>query len=109
METTTTFLERLRASLGGASGCSDYRLAKVLQISHTTVWGYLKKGRAMDDAVAIRCASLLDLDPVYVVACCHAERSTNVETTRLWEEIAAKFAASVLFAMPLMSLINWRF
>lgn len=109
METTEVFLERLRASLGGASGCSDYRLAKVLQVSHATIWGYTKKGRAMDDPVAIRCANLLELDPVYVVACCHAERSTDVESTKLWQEVAAKFVASVMLAVPLMSLIHWRF
>lgn len=93
MDTTVVFLERLRARLGGDSGCTDYRLAKVLQISHVTMNGYLKKGRAMDDPIAIRCAKLLELEPVYVVACCHAERSTDVESAKLWQEIAARFAA----------------
>lgn len=93
METTKVFLERLRVRLGGELGCTDYRLAKVLQIAHVTIHGYLKKGRAMDDSIAIRCAKLLDLEPAYVVACCHAERSTDVEAARLWQEIAARYAA----------------
>ena len=93
METTVVFLERLRTSLGGESSCSDYRLAKVLQIRHGTIWGYLKKGRTMDDPVAIKCAKLLDLDPHYVVACCHAERSTDIEAVKVWQEIAERFAA----------------
>ena len=93
MESTKQFLERLRARLGGASECSDYRLAKVLEVSHVTIHGYLKKGRSMDDKVALNLAKQLNIEPAYVVACCHAERSTSAESLKLWTEIAARFAA----------------
>jgi predicted transcriptional regulator len=93
METTVSFLERLRASIGADSGCTDYRLGKVLQVSHSSITNYLKRGRTMDDDVALKVADLLGIDPAYVLACVHAERSTSVESAKVWERIAAKFAA----------------
>lgn len=93
METTIDFLERLRTRLDTGSGCSDYKLAKVLQVSTGGMANYIKHGRSMDDEIAIRVAELLDLNPGYVVACCHAERSKTVETTKVWEALAAQFAA----------------
>lgn len=103
MERTIDFMERLRSSIGGGS---DYRLAKVLQVPPNTVGNYTKRGRTMDDAIAAKVAELLELDPAYVVACCHAERSTDVETTRIWERIAAQFAACFVLAAVAMPLFS---
>lgn len=106
METTVVFLERLRSRLGGVS---DYKLALALGVKTTTVTNYLKRGRTMDDKVAIKVADALEISPAYVVACVHAERAEDGESTRLWTEIAAKFAACFVFAvaaMPLFSLVK---
>lgn len=106
METTSDFLERLRTRLDAGSGCSDYKLAKVLQVSTGGMTNYLKHGRSMDDDVAVRLAELLELNPGYVVACCHAERSKSVKVSKVWQNIAAQYAACLLIALPFMSLIS---
>lgn len=106
MESTAQLFERLRASNGG---CSDYRLAKLMGTPQTYIIRWTQHGKTMDDEHAIRMAELLAIDPAYVLACMAAERSHSVESSRHWERIAAHFAASVLLALPLMSLIHWRF
>lgn len=101
METTVDLLERLRTK---NDGCSDYRLAKLLTVSTSSVVNYTKHGRTMSDEVAIKLAELLDEHPGYVLACMAAERSQNPETVRIWEQISSQFAASILFAIPLILL-----
>lgn len=106
METTMDFIERLRAS---NDGCSNYRIAKILDTSQSAVVKYTKHGGTMDDRIAVRMAEALGIDPAYVLACMAAERANTFELSKQWERIAAHFAASALFAVPLMSLFHWRF
>lgn len=102
MERTIDFIERLRASNDGAT---DYRLAKILDISKSSMVKYTKHQGSMSDSVAKRVAIELDIDPAYVVSCVAAEKCKDSETVKIWERISSQFAASVLLAMPLMLLV----
>ena len=104
METTRDFMERLRARNGG---CSNYHLAKILQISDSCLVRYTKDGKSMADSVALKVADQLGIDPAYVFACMAAERANDVESTRIWERIAEKFIAASLTVMVCMPLIHW--
>lgn len=106
MERTIDFIERLRAS---NDGCSNYRIAKLLGCDQSAVIRYTKHSTTMDDKYAIRMAELLGIDPAYVLACIAAERSRDVDTTRIWSRIADQFAASLAAAALLMPLFHWRF
>ena len=106
MERTIDFVERLRAR---NDGCSNYRIAKLLGCSQSVVIRYTKHNGTMDDNYALRMSELLEIDPAYVLACMAAERSSNVETTRIWERIAEKFIAASLAVVVCMPLIHWHF
>lgn len=54
---------------------SDYAAAKFLGISQTTLYGYRKKGRQMDDELAVRVAGILGLDAGEVLLNLHAART----------------------------------
>ena len=45
--------------------------------------------------MAIRVASLLQIDAGYVVACCHLERAHSEQERQVWQGIAALFPKSV--------------
>lgn len=54
---------------------SNYALSRFLGITKTAVYRYRNHGGTMDDAVALRVAELLDLDPALVLLWVHAERT----------------------------------
>ena len=96
---TWAYLERLRAL---NEGCSDYRLAKLLDVRQQALVNY-RQGREMDDTVAIKVASLLDLPAAQVVADVNAARaeSANVpEVVAVWKQISAAFARPGLTSRP---------
>lgn len=101
METTIDFLERLKAKYGGIT---DYRAHQVLGIPKSTVSAWRTGRTTMSDETALLFAKELDIHPAYVIACAHAERCKNPETVKIWEQIRNQFAASVIFAIPLMLL-----
>lgn len=86
---TMDYLERVRAQNGG---CSDYRLAKLLDVRHSSLTNYTKHGREMDDDVALRVAGLLGLPPMRVVAdikAARAEADGQDVMFKFWREAAA--------------------
>ena len=89
MLTTVEFLEMLQAKLGH---CSSYRLSVVLETSHQALANYQKGIRPMDDRIALKVASLLDLSPAYVLACAHAEREKDSAVIAAWAALANQFA-----------------
>lgn len=97
MNTTIEFLDALKASNGGAS---DYAIAKILGVSHQTVSRYRIGKDFLGDSTAIRVANLLKIDPAYVIACAHAERSKKAEEKAVWlsimERLGGAAAALVL-------------
>lgn len=96
MERTIDFIERLKAR---NDGCSDYRIAKLLGTTQSCVLRWTKHGKSLDDKYAIRVAELLELEPGYVLACIHAERSNDDNVTKHWEKIAGQFAACFALAI----------
>ena len=99
MMTTVEFLDAIKAHHGLAS---DYKLGMVLELSDSAV-GHYRKGRArFDDRTALKVAELLEIEPAYVMACVHAERSLsmgNPELADVWAMVAGKFAKAEKKAM----------
>jgi hypothetical protein len=103
MHTTRELLELVSRATGART---TYALAKVLQITETSVARW-KKGGTLSDATAVHIARLVNLPPGYVVACMHAERATMDEERALWRDVAEKLravAAAVLFALAALLL-----
>src|SRR6218665_1049183 len=67
---------------------SDYALAPVLGASRPQGSKYRNGKDHLSDSTAIRIASLLDLDPAYVLACIHAERASNDAVRAVWLKAA---------------------
>lgn len=76
MLTTVELLNRVKATYGLES---DYSLAKKLSITPQAVSKYMSKRSFLDNRVAVMVAELLDLNPMYVVACTNMERSEKQE------------------------------
>lgn len=98
MQRTADFLDAIRVRYGLTS---DYQLAKRLGVTHGAISHYRAGRSQLDDAMAIRVAGLLDLDPGYVVSCAHAERAKDDETRAMWTQLAKRAAVGVLAAFGL--------
>ncbi len=85
MDTTNSLLDRVAAKHGN---CSDYRLAKILQVVHGSISNYRAGRSHVSDEIALRVASELDLAPGYVLACMAAERAQTEELRRTWAGVA---------------------
>lgn len=90
MQTTRQFLAAARRVLEDERGekISDYRMAKVLGVTPSSMSRYLLGKSTLDDSVARRVAALLELHPGYVAACIQAERATLPESRSMWEGVA---------------------
>ena len=86
MITSGVLLEELRDAYGN---CSDYRLAKLLEISQQAVSRYINKGLIMSDEPAAKAAQLLGYDEKYILTCLHAERAKDTSVYSHWLAIVA--------------------
>lgn len=77
---------------------SDYALAKVLGVTKQTVSRYRLGLSQFDDAVALRVAELMSVNPGLVLIDMHAERTKNDEVRSVWEKVSAGFPALSLQA-----------
>lgn len=108
--TTVELLEALRRKEGG---CSDYRLAKILDMSHQAIHKMLHKGVVMSDETALKISKELDIPAVLVVFSVIRERSKNQEIRDILDTIPASALragcfALLAFAAPLLfSSGNW--
>lgn len=68
---TTDFLNQIQAAYGLTS---DYQLAKKLGVTTQAISNYRTKRSFLNDAMALKVAHLLDLEPLLVLACVNAER-----------------------------------
>lgn len=84
MDTTKSLLERLRSKY---DGCSNYRLAKVLDVSKTALNRYMTHGGGMGSDVGLRLADELGLPHAYVVACLALEREQSDQVKPVWRGI----------------------
>jgi len=99
---TTKLLNRLSTHLADAS---DYRIAKELGVSKTTVSNWRVGKGTMSDATAVRVAELLGENPAYILAVVHAERTESPDAQKVWRKMAAAFGgkAAAIFAATLLT------
>lgn len=105
-----TTQELLDAAKTHSSIHSDYRLAKVMDVTEKTVANW-RHGRARPDELsAVKLSNLAGLDPMYAIACIQAERATKPEIKTLWLTLAKRLqtpvavALSAVFALVLLHL-----
>lgn len=106
MFSVATFLDRVKA---GANIDSDYRLAKVIGITHAAISGY-RHGKSLPNESAIeKLCALSGDDPDYIAAQIQAERAQNEPARIMWSRIAARLAGgahtAILSVLISISLI----
>lgn len=98
--TTVEFLDALKARHGLST---DYKLAKFLHIRQQAISNYRIGKQHFGDEVAIMIAAQLDLDPGYVLACIHEERTKRPQVKAAWRQVARALASgenSLLTSSP---------
>jgi len=83
---------------------SDYALAAQLGVSRQRI-SHFRAGREIPgDAMAMRLATMADIDAGYVLASMHALRAKRSDERRAWESLAKKatIAASLLITMGII-------
>lgn len=86
--TAQELLELLRRMNGD---CTDYRLAKLLEMTQTGIIAITKHGGTLSDEKAILAAELLKLPPSYVILCMHLQRAKDEKLREAWQDMAAKY------------------
>ena len=86
MLTTNTLLNLLKQH----NDWSDYRIAKMLEVSHQSVSGWRTKGHVMSEEAGLRAAKILGLDPEIVVLSLQCERKKNTIVEPLYRELVEK-------------------
>ncbi len=88
---------------------SDYRLAKILNVSQPTIPGY-RAGRSLpDDKRAIQLANLAGLDPEKLVFEMHLARAKCPEETAFWADMLKKLggvAATIFIGASIICAPN---
>jgi transcriptional regulator with XRE-family HTH domain len=74
------------------SNCSNYRTAKILGVSITTVGRWANGQTTMSEDAARKAAELAGVDVDYAVACIHAEMHKNDDLFPVWINICRKLA-----------------
>ncbi|WP_432209999.1 hypothetical protein [Marinobacter alkaliphilus] len=99
METSATkkYLDILRAKY---NGCSDYRIAQLLQVSKACVsrWSNGKVG--LGDEAAARLADLCGLDAVEVITELHLEKAKSRATRNYYEEVLKRTGTALVLVLP---------
>lgn len=88
MLTTIELIEMIREKNGN---CSDYRLAKLINVTPQTIHNYTKRNGHINDESAIIAAEMLGIPPFYILACIQAEKSQNERICHILESMAAEF------------------
>ena len=86
MTETQKLLTRLSAKYDGAS---DYKLAKLLEVSQGAISHYQNSRRQMGTKAAIKTADLLGENRLKVVASIKIESALSDETRQFWEDLLA--------------------
>lgn len=104
MKNTKEFLNAVKAKTGAAS---DYALAKKLGTSKQVISNYLVKNRPMSDEIALKVASILEIDPYIVLAAVHAEHAKTEAEKNAWTVlferlggVAAALALGIMLNVP---------
>ena len=107
MFSVANFLDRAKAR---ASIDSDYRLAKVIGITHSVISGYRAGKSLPNESVIEQLCGLSGDDPDYIAAQIQAARAKEGPARVMWSRIAARLAGgattailSVCFAISLIA------
>ncbi len=93
---TTEYMDALKRAMGIES---DYRLAKMLDVSNQTVSGWRTNVRHPDTLMCYRFAEVLKIDPARVIADIEFERAARtgkVDEARAWSRYAERATMAVL-------------
>lgn len=82
------------ANCNNGAPCSDYRLAKLLDISKQTVSNWVNHGAIMKDETGLKAAKMLGLGPDLVLAGLAVERAKNTPAYKNWKRIYKAMEAS---------------
>jgi predicted transcriptional regulator len=89
MFSVTDFLDRAKA---GAGDVTDYRLAKLLGVTHSAVSTWRTGTRAPDERAIEALCKLSGDDPEHVAACIQSMRAANDDAADLWRRVADRLA-----------------
>jgi transcriptional regulator with XRE-family HTH domain len=93
MKTTIEFLDEAKARLEVSR---DTELAIALGLSKAQISQLRSGTNCFGDETARRVATLLDVDPAFVIACAYAERANSPEIKGVWVRMAQAFATLAL-------------
>lgn len=95
MKTTADFLNDIKNKYELPS---NYALAKLMKQTETSVSRWIHGKTTLSDENSIQVAELLHVEPAFVIACVHAERSKESAVRMIWEKMANTMhhAAAVL-------------
>lgn len=96
---TNRYLNALARKLGGVT---DYRLAKVLEVSHSSISGYRHGRSSLDNTTAAKVATALALNPLEVIAQIEMDRAKTPEVKAFWKEQAKRMAVVFLVAASIL-------
>lgn len=65
-------------------GCTDYRLAKEMQIDRARISDYMKEARIPDNYACVRMALILKRDPIEIIAIIESENEKNALKREFW-------------------------
>lgn len=107
LRTTVELLEILRNYQihKGFTG-TDYRLAKVLGVTHKAITHLIKNGGIMSDETAMTLALELELPLSYVLLCVWHERAKTEGSKDAIKEIADKYLKVSVFIFSFSVIVN---
>lgn len=89
----TSSLELLDAVKARYNLPSYYATAKKIGLTQQAVSLMRSRGTSFSDTTALRVASLLEMDPCYVLAVAHSERAGSGEEKAAWLSMVNRLAA----------------
>ncbi len=94
-----TTLELLDAVKVRHSLPSDYKLAKVMGVTHSCISNYRSGRSTLDDSMVLKVADLLESDPAMILATVHAERAKRPEEKAVWQSIMERLGGAAACAL----------
>lgn len=91
MKTTVEYLDAVKVKLDLPS---DYALAKVLGLTHTSIIAYRNGRSALGIETSMKIGEILKLDGHAIYADGQIERAKNPQISDFWKSISEKFSES---------------
>lgn len=85
MLNTVSLAESAKKALGNVS---DYRLAKELGVTQSTISAWRHRGSVMDDNTAIKAAKIAGIDPCEALLGLMVESHKNDPAGAVWQEVS---------------------